>query len=165
MFVRIVIIALLLSSCNVGEKNPYADQNLTYSKDIAPIIHQNCTPCHRPGEAGPFKLISHHDVSKRAKMVAQVVEDRYMPPWPANREYSTFLNEWDLEDDEINMILAWVDQGAPIGNKDSVPSAPEYPNASQLGEPDMTIKMTEPYHIIGNNTDRHTIISVQQLGL
>ena len=65
-----------------------------------------------------------------------------------------------LEDDEINMILAWVDQGAPIGNKDSIPAPPEYPNASQLGEPDMTIKMTEPYHIIGNNTDQFMVVKI-----
>ncbi len=80
------------------------DQEIVFSEQIAPIIHNNCTPCHRPGEAGPFKLITYRDVAKRAKMVKFVTETRYMPPWPADRNYTHFLDEWGLSDNEILMI-------------------------------------------------------------
>lgn len=135
-------------------------EEITFSEHIAPIIHTNCTPCHRPGEAGPFKLISHHDVAKRAKMVKEVVETRYMPPWPADRNYTTFLNEWGLSDEEIMMIQAWVEQGSEIGDENNIPEAPVYSTGSQLGEPDLTLKMLEPYPIIGNNTDQFMIVKI-----
>ena len=96
------------------------DQEITFSEQIGPIIHINCTPCHRPGEAGPFKLITYRDVAKRAKMVKHVTETRYMPPWPADRNYTHFLDEWGLSDNEILMIKAWVAKGSPQGDKNKV---------------------------------------------
>ena len=117
------IILLGLASCDgfQGDSNPYRDVEITFSEHIAPIVYENCTPCHRPGEAGPFKLISHHDLAKRSKMIKEVVETRYMPPWPADKNYSTFLNEWGLDENEIQLIQAWVDQGAPIGDENKIP--------------------------------------------
>lgn len=165
MYYRVIYIILLsisLQSCSFIEErnNPYMDEEITFSSHIAPIIYENCTPCHRPGEAGPFKLISYHDVSKRSKMLKEVVETRYMPPWPADRSYSTFLNEWGLTDNEIQVIQAWVAQGSPIGNEDSIPSPPNYPTGSMLGEPDMVLKMVEPYTIEGNNTDQFIVVKI-----
>ena len=55
----------------------------TFSETIAPIIHKNCTTCHRPGEAAPFSLISYEDVKKRGALIANVTASRYMPPWHA----------------------------------------------------------------------------------
>ena len=165
MYYRIVIflvISVSFSSCTWLENrdNPYISDEITFSEHIAPIIHQNCTPCHRPGEAGPFKLISYHDVAKRSKMLKEVVETKYMPPWPADRNYSTFLNEWGLSDDEIYLIQAWVTQGSQIGEKDQVPSPPSYPSGSMLGEPDMVLKMSDPYLIKGNNTDQFMVVKI-----
>jgi hypothetical protein len=151
-----------MNSCTWFEDrtNPYNDVEITFSKDIATIVHENCTPCHRPGEAGPFKLISHHDFAKRSKMLLEVVESRYMPPWPADKSYSTFLNEWGLSDDEVLKIRAWVNQGSPIGNRDSVPLPPSYPSGSMLGEPDMVLTMKEAYKIEGNNTDQFMVVKI-----
>ena len=165
MFYRVIFVfsaAWLLFSCmaDKGGDNPYMDQEITFSKHIAPIIHKNCTPCHRPGEAGPFQLISYHSVAKRAKMVKHVTETRYMPPWPADRNYTTFLNEWAMTDDEIMMIQAWVEQGAPVGNFDSIPYPPVYHKKSMLGKPDLTVTMVEPYHIKGNNTDQFIVVKI-----
>lgn len=165
MYNRIIILLLTIitvSSCSWLENrdNPYIDDEITFSEHIAPIIHQNCTPCHRPGEAGPFKLISYHDVAKRSKMLKEVVETRYMPPWPADRNYSTFLNEWGLSDDEILLVQAWVAQGSPIGNKDEVPFPPSYPSGSMLGEPDLVLKMKEAYFVEGNNKDQFIVVKI-----
>ncbi len=162
--IALIFIILLgsLSSCTwyEGRNNPYMDEEITFSENIAPIIHQNCTPCHRPGEAGPFKLISYHDVSKRSKMIREVVETKYMPPWPADKNYSHFLNEWGLSDDEIQLIQAWVLQGSKIGDENSIPSPPIYTEGSMLGDPDLILKMVEPYHIEGNNTDQFMVVKI-----
>ena len=60
---------------------------VTFNEHIAPLIHQNCTGCHRPGQNGPFHLISYRDVRKRALTINDVILDRYMPPWkPVNKK-------------------------------------------------------------------------------
>jgi hypothetical protein len=155
------IILLGLASCDgfQGDSNPYQDEEITFSEHIAPIVYENCTPCHRPGEAGPFKLISHHDLAKRSKMIKEVVETRYMPPWPADKNYSTFLNEWGLAENEIQLIQAWVDQGAPIGDESKIPPRPHFPEGSMLGEPDLVLDMM-PYAIEGDNSDQFIVVKI-----
>lgn len=164
MYYRIILLLILtvLSSCNWNENrsNPYMEETITFSEHVAPIVHENCTPCHRPGEAGPFKLMSYHDLAKRSKMIREVVETRYMPPWPADRNYSTFLNEWALSDDEVQIIQAWVAQGSLIGDEDRIPAVPKYPDGSMLGEPDLILKMEEPYFIEGNNSDQFIVVKI-----
>ena len=75
---------------------------VTYHQDIAPIIYQNCTSCHREGESGPFPLSNYEEVSRKAKTIALVVEDRYMPPWHASTEHLSFLDVRRLSEDEID---------------------------------------------------------------
>jgi hypothetical protein len=60
-----------------------------FYKDVQPIIHANCVPCHRTGEAAPFPLITFEDVTKRSKFIKQVVSSRYMPPWKADNHFNS----------------------------------------------------------------------------
>jgi len=147
-----------LFACNPSA-SPSADSGPTYARDIAPIVHANCTPCHRPGTAAPFSLISYRDVAKRSKMVAHVTGKRYMPPWPADPSYRSFLGEKFLSDEEIALIAAWHDAGAPRGNPDEEPAPPEFPMDSYLGEPDLQLPV-EPYYVQGNNRDKFMMVKV-----
>ncbi len=131
-----------------------------YSSEIASIVHANCSSCHRPGQAGPFPLLSYEDVSQRALRIKEVTASRYMPPWPADPTYSRFRDEKILTEEEIALIVAWVDAGAPLGNPAEVPPLPDFPEASQLGEPDMVVTMPEPFMIRGDRTDRFTIVRI-----
>jgi len=142
----------LIWSCNRGPE-------VTFSKDVAPIIYENCTPCHRPGTAAPFNLIDYKDIAKRSKMIKFVTETKYMPPWPADPNYRHFLDEKFLTQEEIDLLAAWHRQGAPLGNADSVPPAPEFPDKGMLGEPDMTLPVT-PYLVEGNNRDKFLMVKV-----
>ena len=69
-------IILILISC--------AEKDITFHNQIKPIIHRNCAICHHPKGSGPFDLITYRDVSKRTKMIAEVIQKKYMPPWPAD---------------------------------------------------------------------------------
>src|ERR1043165_7651821 len=60
---------------------------VTFTETIAPIVYANCVPCHRPGEAAPFSLISYDDVKKRAALIVTVTKSRYMPPWHAAHDF------------------------------------------------------------------------------
>lgn len=135
---------VLLTVNSYGQKK----SKLTFNEHIAPIVHTNCTPCHRPGEAGPFSLITYEDVAKRARFIKKVTQIRYMPPWHADPEFSHFKNERQLSQQEIDLIAEWVDQGAPEGKKRHRPAPPEFTSGSYLKEePDMVLTMEEPFNI------------------
>lgn len=133
--------------------------DINFNAHIAPIIHEHCTPCHRPDGGAPIELISYKDVAKRAKMVAKVTGSRYMPPWPADPSYSTFIGERYLSEAEIAYLAAWAEAGAPEG-EGAAPTPPEYPTGSLIGEPDLVLKMKDSVLIEGNNIDHFMVIKV-----
>jgi len=137
------------------------DKNqLTFNEHIAPVIHKNCTPCHRPGEAGPFPLITYRDVRKKAKTIVKVTASGLMPPWPADTEYQHYAGERFLTAEEKKMIKDWVEDGCDEGDNLSTPVPPKYPEGSQLGKPDVVIKMEEPFIIKGDYKDRFMVFKI-----
>ena len=85
-----------------------AQSPITYDTHIQPIITQNCVPCHKVGGIGPFSLESYEDVAKRAEFIAKVTENRYMPPFPADKSFQHYANERGLKDEEIELIQKWI---------------------------------------------------------
>lgn len=144
----ITSILLLLLTLNVSAQ-------VTFTKDIAPIIYNQCTSCHRPGEIGPFALQSYEDVRDRGQMIAYVTSERYMPPWQPDPSYSHFIDENYLTDESISKIKEWVDNGMPYGNASEEPALPEFPEESLLGEPDMVLEFEETHIHKGNGKDEY----------
>lgn len=132
-------------------------QDVNYSEDIAPIILNNCTVCHRAGEIGPMPLTSYDEVRNWGAMIKYVTEIKYMPPWPPNREYSHFLGERGLTDEEISLIAEWVDNDMPEGDPNDAPEVPTFPDGSQVGDPDLVLSFAESYVHQGDNTDQYQI--------
>lgn len=153
---QFLIVVLILCGC--GNNN--IPEHITYSEHIAPIIYKNCVSCHRQGEAGGFNLLTYKDVTERAQLIKYVTTTRFMPPWPADATYSHFIDEKVLQDNEIEMISKWVDKGCAIGDSLRIPPLQDFTRGSQLGKPDLVIKMREPYFIKGNNQDRFLLMRV-----
>ncbi len=136
---------------------------LTFNRDIAPILHDHCAVCHRPGEAAPFNLLTYHDVRQRAADVVTVTARRYMPPWPPEPG-PPFADERRLTDAEIEIIRRWVAEGAPEGpvstDASDRLSAAQWPNGWQLGEPDLVVQMPEAYTLAaaGHDVYRNFVI-------
>jgi Flp pilus assembly protein TadD len=135
---------------------------LTFNKDIAPIIFQNCAACHHPHGSAPFSLLSYRDVQKRAKQIAVVTKSRYMPPWLPEAGIGEFAGERRLREDQITTIQQWVGQGAAEGVPSDLPPAPKFNEGWQLNEPDLVIKMPEAYTLRAEGTDvfRNFVIPV-----
>ena len=93
----------------------------TFAETVAPIVYRNCAVCHRPGEAGPFPLLTYEDVVRKAQTIAAVTKARYMPPWPADPDYSHFLGERILSESDIQSIATWVENGTPLGDPAKAP--------------------------------------------
>ena len=106
--------ALMLSVMAIG--STLRAETPTYSKDVAKILHQHCAACHRPGEVGPFPLLTYEDASKRAQFIADLAKDKVMPPWKADVEYSHFKDVRTLSDAEIKTLVDWASGGAPRGD-------------------------------------------------
>ncbi|MBL0343475.1 MAG: hypothetical protein IPP71_23030 [Bacteroidetes bacterium] len=83
-----------------------------------------------------------------------------MPPWPADTSYQRYIGERYLTSDEKRLITEWIHQGCNEGDPAHIPSAPEFPKGSQLGIPDMVIRMEEPFIIPGDNKDRFMVIKI-----
>jgi cytochrome c-type biogenesis protein CcmH/NrfG len=124
---------------------PALGQQVTFNKDIAPIIWQNCASCHRPGQLGPFSLVTFQDIRPRAREIVRAVKSHAMPPWKPEPGQGEFEGVRRLSDTEIAMIERWVAQGSPQGDPTDLPPQPTWATGWQLGEPDLIVTMPEPY--------------------
>jgi len=132
-------------------------QTPTWTDQIAPIIYDNCTSCHRPGEIGPFSLMTYEEAASWSSMIAYVAEERIMPPWKPDPTYSNFVGEKHLTQEQIDHLSAWAAAGAPLGNPDLVPEPPTFPTGSQLGTPDLVLTMSEAYPLPSDFSDVYRV--------
>jgi len=130
---------------------------VTFTKDIAPIIYNNCTKCHRPNEIGPFSMTNYEEIAPWAPTIKYVTSIRYMPPWKADPHYSRFIGERVLTDEQVALIAEWADNGAPYGNASEEPDLPTFPTGSQIGTPDLVLHMSESYTHKGGNEDEYRV--------
>ncbi len=129
-----------------------ANRKLTYSRDIAAIIQNNCTTCHGPGEVSPFSLQNYDDTRKRAKQIALVTKSRFMPPWKAD-SHGEFAGERRLTESQVAALQEWADAGAPEGNPKETPPPPKFPVGWKLGTPDSVVGLQEPFKVAADGRD------------
>jgi hypothetical protein len=129
---------------------------VTFTKDILPILQENCQECHRPsgvnlsGMVAPMSLTSYEEARPWAKAMARVVSERKMPPWFTTEEFhGVFELERGLTQDEIDTIVKWAESGARRGNPKDAPEPVSFPSPEGwlMGEPDIVIPIPEPYWV------------------
>jgi len=128
---------------------------VTFNRDVAPIIFHNCSQCHHPGEAGPFSLLSFADVKSHGRQIAFVTQKRIMPPWLPDPGETDFADELRLSEGQIATIQRWVDQGEMEGNPADLPPKPEYAAGWQLGKPDVIVRAEKPYLLAASGSDSY----------
>jgi Tfp pilus assembly protein PilF len=132
-----------------------APTQVTYNRDIAPIIFHSCSTCHRLGEAAPFSLLTYSDVKKHARQIVDVTQLRAMPPWLPEPQKLKFADELRLTDAEINLIQRWVEQGAIEGAPADLPPSPKFVEGWRLGQPDLILTATKPLTLPPSGTDTY----------
>lgn len=154
MTLRPLCLAAVAVAALVASGNEVAHSaTVTFNKDVAPIVFQNCAACHRPGEVAPFSLLSYDDVAKRAEQIEEIIVRGAMPPWKPVGEHGLFANERRISNDEIAVIRAWVKAGAPEGNAADLPPAPKLAEGWRLGTPDLVLKVAEPIAVPADGRD------------
>ena len=120
-----------------------AQDEVTFTRDVAPILYKSCVSCHRPGELAPMSLRSYAEVRPWARGIKDKVESGEMPPWFAEARHGHFKNDSRLMQGEIDTIARWVDAGAPRGDPGDLPELPTFFEGWELGEPDLIVTLPE----------------------
>ena len=120
-----------------------AQDDVTFTRDVAPILYESCVRCHRPGEVSPMALRTYEETRPWASAIKESVRTRQMPPWFADPAHGTFANDPSLSEEEIDTIVRWVDNGVREGDPADLPELPEFVLGWQLGEPDFIIALPE----------------------
>ena len=129
------------------KEHPVNVGKVSYSGEVASIIQNKCQTCHRPGQVGPFSLLTYDDARKHAGTIREVVTERRMPPWHADPRYGHFVNDRSLSATERATLLAWLEQGTPLGDPKAIPAARTYPEGWSIGKPDAVFEIPEPYYV------------------
>ena len=112
------VVSLLLLLASSGSATAQTPADLTFIKDIAPILQQKCEGCHRIGQMAPMPLVTYEDVRPWARAIKSRVVAREMPPWHIDKTVGIrkFVNDVSLSDEQIDTIARWVDAGAQRGD-------------------------------------------------
>ena len=156
----IVLLAALALPQLVSAQVGFASNvgQVTYADDVQSIIRENCVTCHHPGTSAPMALETYEQVRRYATRISRAVETRAMPPgWYIDHTVGVqdFKNDPSLSDEQIATVVAWVDQGAPMGDASKVLPAQEWRPAHEYwqleeefgwGPPDLII--TPPSYLV-----------------
>ncbi len=140
--------AMLLLALTVAALPP-----VTFHHDIAPILYNYCAPCHRPGEAAPFPLLSYQDARRHASQIGAVTHSRYMPPWPPQPGIGDFIGSRRLSQTQLDLISTWLKTGMPAGDPANGPAAPVFTEGWQLGPPDLIVQVPRAFQLPAEGGD------------
>jgi hypothetical protein len=137
-----------------------AVKEITFHKDVEPLLQSRCQGCHRPGEAAPMSLLTYQDARPWAKAIKEAVLDRKMPPWYAGAAHGEFANDRRLSKEEISTLTAWVDGGAREGDPADAPKPLSFTEGWAMGKPDLVVEMPVAYDVPASGTVDYTYFVV-----
>ena len=132
---------------------------VTFNRDVLPILQKNCQVCHRPGEIGPMAFLTYDGTRPYARAIKTAVTSRKMPPWFADPGYGHFANAKGLTEAEIATLATWADQGALEGDAKDKPAPVTFREGWNL-RPDVVFQMSKPLKIPAQGTVEYTYVAV-----
>ena len=141
-------LVLLTATMSLGTELPFTPapvdetQPVTFSKDVLPILQNNCQVCHRPRGIGPMSFLTYESTRPWAKAIKTAILNKQMPPWFADPHYGKFRNAPKLTQADIHTLVAWADSGAREGDTADKPPAIQWTNGWRI-KPDVVVSMPE----------------------
>jgi peroxiredoxin len=137
-----------VAGCLIGRVTRAKDDGqITYAKHVSRILQKHCQDCHRPGQIGPFSLLTYDDAVSWSAMIHEVVQEKRMPPWYADPKYGKFFNDRSLPEEDRKTLLAWIDQGTPRGDDKDLPPPRPFVEGWSIGKPDVIFRMQEEFEV------------------
>ena len=161
-FLFVLVGAGLLTLHPAALSAQQAHDQVTYARDVAPILQENCVTCHQPGSIGPMSLETYEQVRSWAPRIKERTTNREMPPWPIDVTVGIqeFKNDRSLSEAEIETIAGWVDAGAPMGDPAELPPLIEWPEhsnswrfAERFNRPPDLVVPSPPYTVPADGAD------------
>src|SRR5436305_3188959 len=137
-----MLVGLLLIGTQKALPAEETTPQVTFSKDVAPILYARCVVCHHPNDIAPMSLLTYQQVRPWAAAIRQAVIQRAMPPWHADPHTGEYINDPSLSKHEISTIDAWVKQGAKEGSPQDLPPAPKFTSGWHI-TPDLILPIPE----------------------
>src|SRR5207344_1407078 len=125
--IAIGAMALVPAVVSLKAETVNVPDNVTFTKDIAPILQRSCQNCHRPDGVAPMSLVSYEEVRPYARAIKQRTSigphRGVMPPWYVEKNIGIqrYKDDPSLSDAEIAKIGTWADNGTPLGNPADAP--------------------------------------------
>ena len=144
-----VVVGALLAVAALPAGASAQDQEVTFTRDVMPILQDSCQSCHRDGAIAPMSLMTYQETRPWARSIRDKVATRTMPPWyiDPNVGVQGFKYDRSLSQEQIDTIVAWVDAGAPRGNPEDLPPPRQFADRDMwhIGEPDWVVPIPEPF--------------------
>src|ERR1051326_6099663 len=137
-----------------------APANVTFNKDVLPVLQNRCQECHRPGEIAPMSFTTYKDTRAWAKAIKTAVVTKQMPPWFADSHYGKFANDRALSQAEIETLVAWTDGGSKPGNAKDAPKAREFFEGWSMGKPDLVLTMPQAVDVPASGVVEYTYVVI-----
>ncbi|MBM4072217.1 MAG: redoxin domain-containing protein [Planctomycetes bacterium] len=144
---KVTIAETEADGCLLDRSRRQVKTQVTYARHVAPILQNRCQMCHRPGQVGPFSLLTYGDAVKHSAMIGEVTAQRRMPPWHADPRYGRFSNSRHLSVEEIDVLRGWIEGGLARGDDKDLPSPAKWPQGWVHGEPDLVFAMPEEFSV------------------
>ena len=129
-------------------------EEVSYTRHVAPLLEANCVECHSQGGIAPFSLEGYENAKRWHRMVAYMAGEGLMPPWRAVPGFGEFRDARRLSDHQIALLRAWSESGASLGDpEDRMPASPRTRSKWRLGEPDLVLRMPEPFDVPADGDD------------
>jgi mono/diheme cytochrome c family protein len=154
----VVAVAFCGLSLGLTQEVSSPPKEVTYNRDVAPILYQNCAKCHRPNDIAPMSLMTYKETRPWAGAIREAVAGRKMPPWHADPKVGDFLNDPRLSDAQIATIDAWVRSGTKEGDPKDLPPAPVFAAGWHI-KPDVVFTIPE-FSVSGGSQDDYEYIYV-----
>jgi hypothetical protein len=134
--------------------------NVTFSRDVLPILEKHCQSCHRAGEIGPMPLLTYQQARPWSKAIRNAVVTKKMPPWFADPSVGKYSNDRSLSASEISTLAAWAETGANEGNPKDAPKPLAFTDGWRIGAPDVVFEMSKAFPVPAKGTIPYEYIIV-----
>ena len=149
LIIGVTVFAIAMTASVNASAEPAA-ATPTFNEHVAPILFDNCVSCHRADQIAPMVLTSYQDARPWALAIKDKVVQREMPPWHADPRFGSFVNDRRLTQEQIDIIAAWADGGAPEGDTPLTVELPVFDDGwvhPSGRPPDFILAMDEPFDV------------------
>jgi hypothetical protein len=151
-------VGLLATASAQAPSGSGAQDQVTFTRHVAPILQARCQVCHRPNTFAPMSLQTYEEVRPWARSIKQRVVNREMPPWYIDKNVGVqhFKNDVSLSDEEIATIARWVDSGSPRGDAADMPPPRKFEDLDKwhIGQPDLIVTLPEDRVVAAKAPDK-----------